>query len=465
MSFNVGAFAGALGQSALSTYERIGEEELRAMQRQKLRKEISDEAALDQALKTELGRVGQKDDYTQAIQSGAAVGEKQARALDTMGMEGLTNSPEDQAFKQAAQTSAVSALRENAGASPVQAIEAKEYTQAQALKGYAKAAAGVSRKGYLESLQIKSAAQESDAQDKFLQKRDELSEQLAMIKGIGQTGGMKGLFELGKKEGLELKFNEGKNGVGSRIDVLGPKGDVLKTYSDLESAQKALASAAMDRFQKESMSLLGSADKYISAMQGERKIDISQQEADTKQMVGKAQAGYYGAAAGNLNAKANTFMDKLPEKEKFRLNSLNSLVQTNEKAYTANPTPEGQLSLVKSKLELNKVLAKNGVLDNVYEGTGIPAPQEAASAILSAKVKPKDFNNYIANARKDFGRDYADELKLALNMNTPAKPAAINPAAPTNAVNLPRGQAAQQTSPRVKAALDFEKRQKAAAEQ
>lgn len=330
MSFNVGAFAGALGQSALSTYERIGEEELRAMQRQKLRKEIADEAALDQALKTELGRVGQKDDYTQAIQSGAAVGEKQARALDTMGMEGLTNSPEDQAFKQAAQTSAVSALRENAGASPVQAIEGKEYTQAQALKGYAKAAAGVSRKGYLESLQIKSAAQESDAQDKFLQKRDELSEQLAMIKGIGQTGGMKGLFELGKKEGLELKFNEGKNGVGSRIDVLGPKGDVLKTYSDLESAQKALATAAMDRFQKESMSLLGSPDKYIAAMQGERQVNVKEREVGVKEAIAPSEisknygiAGYYSAGGSAMgkppkkevtNADFNNFLEKFGDK-------------------------------------------------------------------------------------------------------------------------------------------------------
>jgi len=471
MAINWGTALGAAANTALSTYERLGEEELRDMQRKQLRKEIAEKEALDEAWRTSQARVGQQDEYGQAIKTEGFTGTQQAEMLSKQGaLPG--NTAEDQAFERASAEAAAGALRENAvrqGAIPeskaaLPELKPSEYTSKQGMNQFLESAKGISRKGTLEALQMKGAIRENDIQDKFDLAREDLDNTLARIKGTSETGGMKGLAEAAEKEGVKVKFIEGKNGVGSRINVLGPKGDVIETISDVGTATKKLSEAAMQQFYDKSVNLLGSADKVIAAMQGERKINISQQEADTKQMVGKAQAGYYGAAAGNLSAKASTFMDKLPEKEKFRLNSLNSSVQVNEKAYTANPTPEGQLSLAKSKIELNKALVKNGVLDNVYEGTGVPAPQEAAVAILSAKVKPKDFNNYIANARKDFGRDYADELKLALNMGTPAKPAAINTSTEKSAVNLPRGQAAQQISPRVKAALDFEKRQKADAQ-
>lgn len=469
MAFNLGAFAGAAGQSALSTYERLNEQAFRNLQKQQLEKDIAEKEALDEAWRTSQARVGQQDEYGQAIKTEGFAGTQQAEMLSKQGAL-PTDTPDAREFEKAVAESATGALRENAvrqGAIPeskaaLPELKPTEYTAKQGMADYLDKAKQVSRKGTLEALQMKGAIRENDIQDKFDLAREDLDNTLARIKGTGETTGMKGLAEAAKKEGLKVDFVEGKNGVGSRINVLGPKGDVLETISDVGTATKKLSQAAMQQFYDKSVNLLGSADKVIAAMQGERKINISQQEADTKQMVGKAQAGYYGAAAGSLNAKASTFMDKLPEKEKFRLNSLNSSVQVNEKAYTANPTPEGQLSLAKSKIELNKALVKNGVLDNVYEGTGVPAPQEAASAILSAKVKPKDFNNFIANARKDFGRDYADELKIALNMNEPTKPAANKPAAPANALNLPRGQAAQQISPRVKAALEFEKRQKAA---
>lgn len=471
MAINWGTALGAAANTALSTYERLGEEELRDMQRKQLRKEIAEKEALDEAWRTSQARVGQQDEYGQAIKTEGFTGTQQAEMLSKQGaLPG--NTAEDQAFERASAEAAAGALRENAvrqGAIPeskaaLPELKPSEYTSKQGMNQFLESAKGISRKGTLEALQMKGAIRENDIQDKFDLAREDLDNTLARIKGTSETGGMKGLAEAAEKEGVKVKFIEGKNGVGSRINVLGPKGDVIETISDVGTATKKLSEAAMQQFYDKSVNLLGSADKVIAAMQGERKINISQQEADTKQMVGKAQAGYYGAAAGNLSAKASTFMEKLPEKEKFRLNSLNSSVQVNEKAYTANPTPEGQLSLAKSKIELNKALVKNGVLDNVYEGTGVPAPQEAAVAILSAKVKPKDFNNYIANARKDFGRDYADELKLALNMGAPTKPAAISTAPEKSAVNLPRGQAAQQISPRVKAALDFEKRQKADAQ-
>lgn len=74
MGFNAGAFAGALGQSALSTYERIGEEELRAMQRQKFKQELEDQAATSRYL----AEAAQEKNYTGGTDISQAIGQATA---------------------------------------------------------------------------------------------------------------------------------------------------------------------------------------------------------------------------------------------------------------------------------------------------------------------------------------------------------------------------------------------------
>lgn len=299
-----GAFGGALASSALNTYERLGEEELRDMQRKKMQKEIADEAALDAAWRNSQARVGQQDEYGQAIQTAGGVGSQQAQMLSNQGaLPG--NTPEDQAFERASAESAAGALRENAvrqGAIPeakaaLPEMKPTEYTAKQGMQDYVKAAGQVSRKGTLEAIQMKSAIRESDTQDKFDAEMGKLNDTLGRIHGIAETGGLKGLAEAASKEGLKVKFVEGKNGVGSRIQVLGPKGDVIETVSDINTATQKLSDAAMQQFMQKGVSLLGSFDKVAAYMQGEKKIAIQEKEAKDK-------GNYYNAVANAYNTGA-----------------------------------------------------------------------------------------------------------------------------------------------------------------
>lgn len=434
MAFNAGAFAGALGQSALSTYERMGEASLRNIQRAQLVKDIQEKEALDQAWAQSQARVGQQDEYGQAIKTGAAIGTEQAQMLSNQGaLPGNTTA--DQDFERASAQAAVGAMRENATynktgntgyAAPAEGQRApqsalpemrpSEYTKTQGMEDYVKASSQISRKGTMEAIQLKQMVQQSETEDAFRKEQAKLNDTLARIQGTAESGGLKGLYEAGKSEGLKLAFVEGKNGIGSRINVLGPKGDVLETVSDISSATGKLEQAAMQQFMQKSVSLLGSPDKVLSYMQGERKIAIQEREAADK-------GAYYRAAAGNLSAKANSFVEKLPEKDKFRLNSLNSAVQTSMKAFEAHPTPEGQLRVGVNQLKLNKAMKEFNMVGDIYEGTGIPSPQEAAAQIINAKITNKsEIDKRISVARQTLGRDYADEVALALKENAPVNP-------------------------------------------
>lgn len=300
MAMNWGAFAGAASKEALSTYERIGEEQLRSMQREQLRKEIAEKEALDAAWRQSQARVGQSDDYTQALKTGSNIGTEQAQMLSNQGaLSG--NTAEDQAFERASAEAATGAMRENAmrqGAIPAgqAAPEMKpaEYTKAKGMEDYVKAAGQISRKGTLEAIQLKQVVRQSENEDKFFRSQEKLNDDLAAIQGAGESFGLKGVYDVASKNGLKnLKFVEGKNGIGSRIQVLGPKGDVLETISDVNSAVGKLSEAAMNRFMTQSVSLLGSPDKVIAYMQGERQIGLKEKELTIKEKEAADKGEYY----------------------------------------------------------------------------------------------------------------------------------------------------------------------------
>ena len=297
---NWGAFGGALASSALNTYERLGEEELRDMQRKQLKKDIAEKEALDAAWRESQARVGQSDDYTQALKTGSNIGTEQAQMLSNQGaLSG--NTAEDQAFERASAEAATGAMRENAmrqGAIPAgqAAPEMKpaEYTKAKGMEDYVKAAGQISRKGTLEAIQLKQVVRQSENEDKFFRSQEKLNDDLAAIQGAGESFGLKGVYDVASKNGLKnLKFVEGKNGIGSRIQVLGPKGDVLETISDVNSAVGKLSEAAMNRFMTQSVSLLGSPDKVIAYMQGERQIGLKEKELTIKEKEAADKGEYY----------------------------------------------------------------------------------------------------------------------------------------------------------------------------
>lgn len=350
MAFNLGAFAGALGQSALSTYERLGEAGLRNIQRQQLVKDIAEKEALDQAWRQSQARVGQSDDYTQALKTGSQIGTQQAQMLSNQGaLPG--NTAEDQAFERASAEAAAGAMRENAvrqGAIPVAKaalpeMKPTEYTKAQGMEDYVKAAGQISRKGTLEAIQLKQVVRQAENEDKFFKKQDKLNDDLASIQGAADSFGLKGVYDVATKNGMKnLKFVEGKNGIGSRIQVLGPKGDVLETISDLGMAVDKLSEAAMGRFMTESISLLGSPDKVVAYMQGERQIKIKEREATDK-------GAYYQAYGDYLRSGGKTKTDSAKARAEEYADLLVESGETNPKTgkpYTAAEAKKFAIGLV-----------------------------------------------------------------------------------------------------------------------
>jgi len=364
MAMNWGAFAGAASKEALSTYERIGEEQLRSMQREQLRKEIAEKEALDAAWRQSQARVGQSDDYTQALKTGGEIGTQQAQMLSNQGAL-PTDTPDAREFEQEVAKSAAGALRENAvrqGAIPANkaalpAMSPTEYTKTQGMQDYVKAAGQISRKGTLEAIQLKQVVRQSENEDKFFTKQDKLNDDLAAIQGAGESFGLKGVYDVASKNGLKnLKFVEGKNGIGSRIQVLGPKGDVLETISDVNSAVGKLSEAAMNRFMNESVSLLGSPDKVIAYMQGERQIKIKEKEAADKGEYYKGYADYLRSGGKSktdtLKARAEEYADMLVESQEIN-------PKTN-KPYTPAEAKKQALGLVLKSPDTRNIEVKEG---------------------------------------------------------------------------------------------------------
>jgi hypothetical protein len=430
MAFNAGAFAGALGTSALNTYERLGEAGYRQMQRAQLVKEIQEKEALDQAWAQSQARVGQQDEYGQAIKAGANVGTQQAQMLSNQGaLPG--NTAEDQAFEREAAASAVGAMRENAAynkagntgyAAPAEGqrapqaaiptLKPTEYTSKQGMQDYLKAASQVSRKGTLEAIQMKGVMRENDVQDKFDAEKTKLDDTLARIQGTAESGGLKGLADAASKEGMKVKFVEGKNGVGSRIQVLGPKGDVLETISDINTATDKLSKVAMESFYNKSVGLLGSPDKVIAAMQSQKQVSLKEREVAAKEAlipseIAKNQgvAGYYasgGKGTGkqdSLKARAYEYGDLLFENgEKNPQTGKPFASQAEARKYSlgiALKAPESKGITT----DANGYVTQNGVL--YVPDPKIPGKFVPATGLTNSPVNPvvAAFANYDPNQK------------------------------------------------------------------
>jgi hypothetical protein len=301
-----GAFAGAAANAALNTYERLGEEELRDMQRKEMREKIAREVQERAIAADTFGKVGQETEFGQAIAGEGKTNNAQAKALSD---QGRTGDPE---FDRAMAESAAGALRENAARQgvasaegPMGAIKGGVYDEQQAYKDYARRMAGVdskaARAARVEGLQLKRAVRDSDIDDKFDAARNTLNDDLARINTLFESKGMSGLAAEAKKAGLPVKYVEGKNGFGV-IQVLDPKSNkVVQTISNGQEAVAALEKQAMMKFQGSAVSLLGSADKVLSYMNQREELGFKGREVAVKEAIAPSEiaknmgaASYYG---------------------------------------------------------------------------------------------------------------------------------------------------------------------------
>jgi hypothetical protein len=299
----------------LNTLKGLTDLERSQLELSENKRKIEQEKALDTAWNQSQARVGQKDDYGVAIQqasgnTGMDMG--QSRMLSQQGaLSG--GSAEDMEFERAAAESAAGAMRENAvrqgkvADAALPRMEAQEYTSKQALGDYVKEAGKVGgRKGALEALQMKKAFRQDDLDTQFDKTRQGYVDKLAQINGIAESQGMKGLSELATKNGLKVQYVEGKNGVG-KINVLGPKGDVLETVTSIGDAVTKLEQAATKQFQTQAVSLLGDEAKLLTYLNQREEIGIKREqlgiEKEYKGAGGVIDRAYQTGARGGRTTK------------------------------------------------------------------------------------------------------------------------------------------------------------------
>lgn len=294
MAINLGAFLGAAAETGLKTYERLSEEEDRKLRREKFRRELEQEKALDKLYGEKLGKVGQEvttytPDMTAKEEGYYPEGTAPTQAL-----------PAGRAGANYVSDSDGMALKETKSV----------YTQKQALADIAKEAPVVGgRKGSIEAMQYKSIARASELDDKFDVERERFNTDLALINGTAESQGMKGLAELAKKNGLKVEFVEAKNGIG-KINVLGPKGDVLQTITSVGEATQALEKAAVQRFQSNAVSLMGSAEKVADYLTKREELGIKRDYYAAAGEESRAKADYYrsgGSAGGGRSANEQLY--------------------------------------------------------------------------------------------------------------------------------------------------------------
>jgi hypothetical protein len=313
--------AGAgFSNSFLNTLKGLTDLERSQLEMAENKRKIEQEKALDVAFANTQGRAGQVDDYGVAIQkasgnTGMDMG--QAKMLSQQGaLSGGT--AEDMDFERASAESAAGAMRENAARqgkvadSALPRMEAEEYTSKQAMGDYAKEAARVGgRKGALEALQIKKAFRQDDLDTQFDKTRQGYTDKLAQINGVAESQGMKGLSELATKNGLKVQYVEGKNGVG-KINVLGPKGDVLETVTSIGDAVTKLEQAATKQFQTQAVSLLGDEAKLLTYLNQREEIGIKREqlnvEKEYKGAGGVIDRAYQSGGKGGGGAAAERIM-------------------------------------------------------------------------------------------------------------------------------------------------------------
>ena len=435
MAINWGAALGAAVDTGFKTYERLGEEEMRQMQRDKMRKDLEQEKALDALYAEKLGRVGKEVSTFTPDMATPETGYYPA------GTEPTTALPAGRAGANYVSDSDGMALQETK----------KEYTQKQALSDITREAGVIGgRKGAVEAMQYKSVARASDIEDKFDQSMEKLNTTLARINGTAESGGLKGLAEAAEKEGLKVKFEAGSNGVG-KINVLGPKGDVLETITSVGDAVGKLEQLAMKNFMTSNVALLGSYDKVAAYMQGERGLAIKEREAADKGAYYKSEASYNEARIGQLNETkegrlaAKPFMDQYqsltPEERNgpkgqqlLKDAAVATAIKTGDFRALAKDSPEGRAADAFDKA-VQKAQDNGGPMPNRAEffGTyGIAPPevvagQQAKADKLVAEGKTKEADELIRKHNSVFPHS---KLKMP-----EVKPVAVSPgtAAPAKA--------------------------------
>lgn len=255
MAINWGALAGGATKGFVDTYKMLSEEEERELALKEKRDRMAREAQARTAALETIGRAN-TDTYAPELQARGA-GTAQAKALEQQnagfGSEG---------YQEASRATAGALSRE---AVPTE-MKSRVYKESEAVGDYARRLAAIDPDKALatstQARQIKQFERTEEIQAKFDEDKKKVNTDFALIEGTKISGGLKGMTDLAKKNGLNVKFVEGANGVG-RIEVLGKDGKVTQTFTDVDQAADALKALRMKEFMTQLVGLTGSPEAAV----------------------------------------------------------------------------------------------------------------------------------------------------------------------------------------------------------
>ena len=365
MAFNFGAFAGGLAKGGLQTYQMLSEEEERELIKEERRRALKKDTDIAEAGKSTLGKVGSVDEFGNVI------------------------------------------------------------TQEQADKDYANKLYAIDprlgRQARIESFQIKDLERKETTQVKFGQAMERLDKDLATIQSTVESGGMQGIYDLAKRNGLKVDFvKPEKEGSVATIRLLDNDGNVERIFTSASQAGDALSEARMNRFiNTEALPLMGDPKSIIDAMNSQRtaaredkRLGFEQRRLEMEIATNPARVEQIRASIASSNAAArlsNLQADKLRD-----MQTMNAQMEELLKNPKENATAILQLA---SRMELrfpdiytrtgtvkdadgNQTQVTTGILGNVAKGSlkaagvailptqSLPILREAAAA---AKGDSKKF--------------------------------------------------------------------------
>lgn len=289
MAMNWGAFAGAFGQSALSTYERLGEEEMREMQRKRMKQEQADEDAFRAAMRDApvnkgTGGIDISDAVSQGLQGFTP---EQTQYLQAE----LAKMPPEQA--QAA-LRAYGASEYGSGALPLKDMGVyrtqdgkMQVTSDFKPMGQSERMGAVLQRmqdsgnltGTQRALQFKSLFRDSEQQDQF----DKFTDNLRDVQTFVAKGDAEGFVDRLKKDGLDVRLQKGKDGAVALQYF--EKGKLVSSFPSLAEAGAALSEQLTTQMVAQNPSLFKDiagltayqAQRY-KLKQDDKKIDIQERE-------------------------------------------------------------------------------------------------------------------------------------------------------------------------------------------
>jgi hypothetical protein len=339
------------------------------------------------------------------------------------------------------------------------------------------------QKGAMEiekgGIELKNAKREAKLADAFDAENLSYRDTLTKIFSTAETGGMKGLSEAANEEGLKTKFVAGKNGMGT-IQVLGPKGDVIKTFNDVKSATEALVGAAQTRFTQKLETMFGSAEKAANYYSKREEIKIQQRNSETQQeyygkggvaeRVGMAKvAASYNRSPGGGGTNSAENQDRIISSQaeilmKGQPNRFKNIDVA--KAWIVNAKLKGedtakQWNTIETDLYKQGREAEIGSLKNKFFADRGFAPQSVLDAAASG-INPVTKKPFTEAEQNDFARRYPNSY---VEFGTPAAPAPPNAAIPVEK-EKPKTQVKINFGPKVptaeeKAEYDAKKKEKA----